>query len=70
MTQSVCAIMWIFLLLMEVGIYTSILAKLCCDNFAALRITFNLVFQGRANHIEINCLCVRKYNLDLYLQDM
>ena len=36
MAQFVCEIIWISQLLMEVGIKTSILAKLWCDNQAAL----------------------------------
>ena len=55
MTQFVCEIMWLHLLLVEVGIKTSVLAKLWCDNQAAFHIAFNLVFHKRAKHIEINC---------------
>ena len=32
MTQSVCEIMWLHQLLVELGIKTSVLAKLWCDN--------------------------------------
>ena len=44
MTQSVCEIMWISQLLMEVGIKTSIPAKLWCDNQVTLHISSNHVF--------------------------
>ena len=44
-TQSVCEIMWLHQLLMEVGIKTVVLAKLWCDNQAALHIALNFVFQ-------------------------
>ena len=44
MTQSVCEIMWIHQLLMEVSIETPVPAKLWCDNQAALHIASNPVF--------------------------
>ena len=44
MTQSVCEIMWLHQLLMEVGIETLVLAKLWCDNQVALHIASNSVF--------------------------
>ena len=43
-TQFVCEIMWISQLSMEVGIKTSIPAKLWCDNQVALHIASNPVF--------------------------
>ena len=55
MTQSVCEIMWIHQLLMEVGIVTSVLAKLWCDNQVAMHITSNPVFHERTKYIEIYC---------------
>ena len=51
----VCEIMWIRRLLMEVGIKTSILAKLWCDNQAVMHIASNPVFNERIKHIEIDC---------------
>ena len=66
MTQSVCEIMWLHQLLMEVGIEVPILAKLCCDNHTALHIAYNSVFHERTKHIEIDCYFVReKIQLDL-----
>ena len=59
MAQSVCEIIWISQLLMEVGIKTSILAKLWCDNQAALHIASNPVFHEWTKHIEIDCHFVR-----------
>ena len=44
MTQSVCEIMWLHQLLMEVDIKTVVPVKLWCDNQAALHIASNLVF--------------------------
>ena len=55
MAQSVCEIMWIHQLLMEVGNETPVLAKFRCDNQAALHIAFNPVFHERTKHIEIDC---------------
>ena len=49
MAQSVCKIMWIRQLLMEVGIETSVSAKLWCDNQAAMHIASNPVFHERTN---------------------
>ena len=66
MTQSVCEIMWLHQLLMEVGIKTSVLSKLWCDNQAALHIASNSVFHERTKHIEIDCHFIReKIQLDL-----
>ena len=54
-TQSVCEIMWIRQLLMEVGIETLVLAKLWCDNQAAMHIASTSVFHERIKHIEMDC---------------
>ena len=55
MAQSVCEIMWIRQLLLEVGIETSIPAKLWCDNQATRHIASKPVFHERTKHIEIDC---------------
>ena len=55
MAQSVCEIMWIRQLLIEVGIETSLPTKLWCDNQAVMHLASNLVFQEWTKHIEINC---------------
>ena len=60
MTQSVCKIMWIRQLLMEVSIETSVPTKLLCDNQTAMHIASNLVFHERTKHIEIDCHFVRE----------
>ena len=60
MTQSVCEIMWIRQLLMEVSIEISVPTKLWCDNQAAMHIASNLVFHEQTKHIEIDCHFVRE----------
>ena len=57
MTQSVCEIMWISQLLMEVDIETSLPVKLWCDNQATMHIASNTVFHERTKHIEIEIDC-------------
>ena len=66
MIQSVCEIIWLHQLLMEVGIKTLVLAKLWWDNQAVLHIASNPVFHERTRHIEIDYHFVReKIQLDL-----
>ena len=60
MTQSVCEIIWLHQLLMEISIKTVVLAKLWCDNHVALHIASNSVFHERTKHIEIDCHFVRE----------
>ena len=55
MTQSVCEIMWLHQLLMEVDINIVVPTKLWCDNQVALHIASNPVFHERTKHIEIYC---------------
>ena len=66
MTQSICEIMWLHQLLMEVSIETPVPAKLWCDNQVARHIASNSVFHERTKHIEIDCHFVHeKIQLDL-----
>ena len=59
-TQSVCEIMWLHQLLIEVGIETPVPTKLWCNNQAALHIASNPVFHERTKHIEIDYHFVRE----------
>ena len=59
MTQSVCEIMWIRQLLMDVGIENSVLTKLWCDDQVSMHIASNLVFHEHTKHIQIDCHFVR-----------
>ena len=60
MTKSVCEILWLHQLLIEVGIETPVLAKLWYDKQVALHIASNPVFHERTKHIEIDCHFVRE----------
>ena len=60
MTQSACEIMRLHQLLAEVSTKTSVLAKLWCDNQAALHIAYNPIFHEQTKHIEIDCHFVRE----------
>ena len=60
MAQSVCEIIWLHQLLIEVDIKTVVPTKLWCDNQAALHIASNPVFHERTKHIEIDCHFVRE----------
>src|SRR5262249_47246103 len=65
--QFVCEIVWIHQLLQEVGLKTSVPAKLWCDNQAALHIASNPVFYERTKHIEIDCHFVREKIQDKFI---
>ena len=58
--HNLCEIMWISQLLMEVGIKTSIPAKLWCDNQVALHIASIPVFHEWTKNIEIDCHIFRE----------
>ncbi|EOX92630.1 Uncharacterized protein TCM_001548 [Theobroma cacao] len=60
MAQTVCEVVWMYQLLSEVGLKSSLPEKLWCDNQAALHIASNPVFHERTKHIEIDCHFVRE----------
>ena len=60
MAHSICKIMWIRQLLMEVGIETSAPTKHWCDNQVVMHIASNPIFHERTKHIEIDCHFVRE----------
>ena len=60
MAQSMCEIMWLHQLLMEISIKTLARAKLYCDNQAALHIASNPVFHEQTKRIEIDCYFVNE----------
>ena len=55
MAQSICEIMWIRQLLIEVGIETLVPTKLWCDNQVVMYIASNPIFHERTKHIKIYC---------------
>ena len=55
MARSICKIMWIRQLFIEVGIETSVPAKLWCDNQTAMHIASNSVFHELTKHIKMDC---------------
>ena len=59
-TRSLCEIIWLHQLFIEVGIETVVPTKLWCDNQVALHIASNPVFHERTKHIKIDCHFVRE----------
>ena len=55
MAQATCEIMWLYHLLIEIGIKTPMPAKLWCNNQAAIHIALNPVYHERTKHIEVDC---------------
>ena len=66
MAQSICEIMWIHQLLMEVGIETSVPTKPWCDKQVDMHIASNPILHERTKHIDIDCHFVRE-NIQLGL---
>ncbi|KAL6315094.1 hypothetical protein AAG906_030951 [Vitis piasezkii] len=60
MAQATCEIMWLYHLLIEIGIKTPMPAKLGCDNQAAIHIASNPVYHERTKHIEVDCHFIRE----------
>ena len=60
MSLFLCEIIWIRQLLMEVGIETSIPAKLWCDYQATMHIVSTSTFHELTKHIKIDCHFIRE----------
>jgi hypothetical protein len=54
MAHGVCEVLWLKILLLELGLFQSKPLMLYCDNKAALDIVHNLVQHSRTKHIEID----------------
>jgi hypothetical protein len=52
--NTIAEIMWIQILLQELGIKTPQAAKLWCDNIGAKYLSTNPVFHARTKHIEVH----------------
>ena len=60
MAQATCEIMWLYHLLIEIGIKTPMPEKLGCDNQAAIHIASNPAYHERTKHIEVDCHFIRE----------
>jgi ATP sulfurylase len=54
MAQGVCEILWLKILLKELGFDSKDLMRLYCDNKAAISIAHNPVQHDRTKHVEID----------------
>ena len=52
-------LLWLQWLLKDLGVSTSSVASLYCDNQSAIHIAHNDVFHERTKHIEIDCHFIR-----------
>ena len=55
MTAITAELIWLRLLLQDLGVDCSTITKLHCDNRSAIQIAHNDVFHERTKHIEIDC---------------
>ena len=54
MAHGVCKILWLRILLLDLGLYQSSSLMLYCDNKAAINIANNPIQHDRTKHIEID----------------
>lgn len=59
MASTACELIWLKILLSDLGIVLSAPIPLHCDNQAAMHIAANPVFHERTKHIEVDCHFVR-----------
>jgi histone deacetylase 1/2 len=57
--NATAEVMWVQILLKEIGVYSPRAAKLWCDNLGAKYLTSNPVFHARTKHIEVDYHFVR-----------
>jgi hypothetical protein len=55
MAAATCELLWLKMVLQDLGVSHSQPMKLYCDNQAALHIAANPVFHERTKHIDIEC---------------
>ena len=60
---TIAELIWLRLLLQDLGVDCSTATKLHCDNRSAIQIAHNDVFHERTKHIEINCNFIRRHLL-------
>ncbi|GMP83473.1 hypothetical protein CsSME_00037367 [Camellia sinensis var. sinensis] len=60
MAQGVCKLLWIKLLLSDLGIDQMDSMQLYCDNKAAINIAHNPVQHDRTKHVEIDCHFIKE----------
>lgn len=60
MAQGVCEIMWMKILLKELGFGSNEPMRLYCDNKATINIAHNLVQHDRTKHVEIEKHFIKK----------
>ncbi|XP_071912144.1 uncharacterized mitochondrial protein AtMg00810-like [Coffea arabica] len=64
MNHTVCELVWLKSMLLEIGFEHKQPMNLVCDNQAVVHITSNQVFHERTKHIEVDCHFIREKLLD------
>ncbi|XP_071927547.1 uncharacterized mitochondrial protein AtMg00810-like isoform X1 [Coffea arabica] len=64
MAHTVCELVWLKSMLLELGFEHKQPMNLVCDNQAAVHIASNPVFHERTKHIEVDCHFIREKLLD------
>ena len=59
MAATACELIWLKILLADLGIMCALPIVLHCDNQAAMHIAANPVFHERTKHIEVDCHFIR-----------
>lgn len=60
MAHGVCELLWLKLLLFELGFPVKGAMNLCCDNKAAISIAHNLVQDDQTKHMEVDCHFIKE----------